>query len=256
MRRVVVSLAMVGFATVLGAGTARGQAIAGVVKDSSGAVLPGVTVEAASPALIEKSRSVQTDNTGQYKIVDLSLGTYTVAFSLSGFKSVRRAEVQLEGNFIAQVNADLQVGAMEETLTVTATSPTVDVINSRVAFVLNREALDEIPVARRDLTARAALIPGTTVTFLTLGQYNMTIHGSSSTDLTIAVDGMRLNTLCGQGQFSGFYLNDASAQEITYLTGAENAEVSSGGMRINVVPKDGGNTFAGTFLAYGANGPL
>jgi Carboxypeptidase regulatory-like domain len=256
MRRVGIRLAVLGVAIVLGAQTANAQAIAGVVKDGSGAVLPGVTVEASSPALIERTRSVQTDNTGQYKIVDLSLGTYTVTFSLSGFKTVRRAEILLEGNFIAQVNADLQVGAMEETLTVTATSPTVDVINSRVAFVLNREALDEIPVARRDLTARAALIPGTTVTFFTLGQYNMTIHGSAASDMTIAVDGMRLNNLCGSGQYSGFYLNDASTQEITYLTGAENAEVSSGGMRINVVPKDGGNTFAGTFFAYGATGPL
>ena len=84
----------------------------------------------------------------------------------------------------------------------------------------------------------------------------MTIHGSSSEDTTLAVDGMRINTLCGQGQYSGFYLNDAAAQEITYITGAESAEVSSGGMRINVVPKDGGNRFAGSFFAQGANGPL
>ena len=165
-------------------------------------------------------------------------------------------DIQLQGTFAAQVNADLQIGAVEETLTVTGASPTVDVINNNATFVVDRDVLDAIPTTARNLPMRAALIPGTSVSFLTLGQYNMTIHGSSSTDTTLAVDGMRINTLCGQGQFSGFYLNDASAQEITYITGAESAEVSSGGMRINVVPKDGGNKFSGSFFAQGATGPL
>ena len=89
-------------------------AIAGVVKDTSGAVMPGVLVEASSPALIEKTRSVVTDSAGQYKIVDLSPGTYEVSFTLTGFKTVRRGNIILEGNFTPTVNAELQVGALEE----------------------------------------------------------------------------------------------------------------------------------------------
>jgi hypothetical protein len=230
--------------------------IAGVVKDTTGAMMPGVTVEASSPALIEKTRSVVTDGAGQYRIVDLPPGMDQVTFTLTGFRTLVRPDIQLQGTFAAQVNADLQVGALEETLTVTGASPTVDVINNQTTVVLDRDVLDSIPTTARNLPMRAALIPGSSVSFITLGQYAMTIHGSSFQDTQLAVDGMRINTLCGQGQYSGFYLNDAAAQEITYTTGAESAEIGSGGMRINVTPKDGGNRFAGTFFAHGATGPL
>jgi hypothetical protein len=219
-------------------------------------MMPGVTVEASSPALIEKTRTAVTDGSGQYRIVDLPPGMYQVTFTLTGFRTVVRQDVQIQGTFAAQVNADLQIGALEETLTVTGASPTVDVINNQTQVVLDRDVLDAIPTTARNLPMRAALIPGSSVSFITLGQYAMTIHGSSFTDTQLAVDGMRINTLCGQGQYSGFYLNDAAAQEITYTTGAESAEIGSGGMRINVTPKDGGNRFAGSFFAHGAGGAL
>jgi len=257
MRRTVCCAAVLFAAVFLVARDSAAQnSIAGVVKDTSGAMMPGVTIEASSPALIEKTRAAVSDGTGQYRIVDLPPGMYQVTFTLAGFRTVVRQDIQLQGNFTAQVNADLQIGALEETLTVTGVSPTVDVINNQSSVVLDRDVLDAIPTSARNLPMRAALIPGSAVTFVTLGQYAMTIHGSSFEDTTLAVDGMRINTLCGQGQYSGFYLNDAAAQEITYITGAESAEVSSGGMRINVVPKDGGNRFAGSFFAQGANGPL
>src|SRR4029077_8945518 len=104
-------------------------AIAGAVKDTTGAIMPGVTVEASSPALIEKVRSAVSDSAGQYKIVDLSPGAYEVTFTLPGFKVFKRTGIVLEGNFIAQVNAELQVGAVEEAITVSAETPTVDTIN-------------------------------------------------------------------------------------------------------------------------------
>ena len=107
-------------------------AITGVVKDASGAVLPGVTVEAASPALIEKVRSVVTDDTGQYRIVDLRPGTYSVTFTLPGFSSVKREGIELTGTFVATVNADLKVGALEETITVTGETPVVDVQSAKL----------------------------------------------------------------------------------------------------------------------------
>jgi hypothetical protein len=256
MRRAVCCVAAL-FAVLLVPGAVLAQgSIAGVVRDTSGGLMPGVSVEAASPALIEKSRSVVTDGVGQYRIIDLPPGIYQVTFTLTGFRTVIRQDIQIQGTFAAQVNADLQVGALEETLTVTGASPTVDVINNQTQVVLDRDVLDSIPTTARNLPMRAALIPGSSVTFVTLGQYAMTIHGSSFQDTQLAVDGMRINTLCGQGQYSGFYLNDAAAQEITYTTGAESAEIGSGGMRINVTPKDGGNRFSGTFFAHGATGPL
>src|SRR3954466_8230795 len=101
--------------------------IAGTVKDPSGAVLPGVTVEASSPALIEKVRSVVTDGTGQYRIVDLRPGTYAVTFTLTGFSPIKREGIELSGSFVATVNADLRVGSVEETVTVSGVSPVVDV---------------------------------------------------------------------------------------------------------------------------------
>src|SRR6476646_8974594 len=257
MRRVVLCTALLWAAVFLLPRTSHAQvAIAGVVKDTTGAVMPGVTVEASSPALIEKTRSVVTDTAGQYKIVDLSPGAYDVSFTLPGFKSVRRSGILLEGSFTAQVNVELQVGAVEEAVTVMGETPAVDVINTTTSFVANREVLDAIPTTRRDTTARALLIPGTTVTPFVLGQYNLTSHGSSTSDFTMAIDGLRVNNLCGSGQYSGFYMNDGAIQELSYLTGAESAEVQSSGIRVNQVPKDGGNRFSGTFFLYGQGSAL
>ena len=230
--------------------------MAGVVKDTTGAVLPGVSVEASSPALIEKTRAAITDTAGQYKIVDLPPGTYSVTITLAGFKTVRREGVILEGTFIAQINGDLEVGRVEEAVTVTCASPTVDTVNNTASFVANRDVLDAIPTTDRSTPARALLIPGTTVTPFVLGQYNLTSHGSNTSDFTIAIDGLRVNNLCGSGQYSGFYMNDASVQELTYITGSESAEIQSSGIRVNSVPKDGGNRFSGSMFIYGQGSSL
>jgi hypothetical protein len=236
------------------AASAQGS-IAGSIKDPSGAVLPGVTIEASSPALIEKTRTAVSDSAGNYRITDLPPGTYTVAFTLTGFKTVRREGVVIQGTFSAPVSAEMQVGSLEETITVSGT-PTVDVSNNTQQLVLDRNILDSIPTPMRNTPARALLLPGTTVTPFVLGQYNMSVHGSSTADMVIAIDGMRVNNLCGSGQFSGFYMNDAAIEEVTFTTGAESAEMQNGGLRINSTPKDGGNTFSGTFFAYGAGSGL
>ena len=215
-----------------------------------------MTVEASSPALIEKVRTVTTDAAGQYRILDLSPGTYDVTFTMSGFKTIRRVGIILEGNFTAPVSADLQLGALEETVTVTGESPMVDVNSNRATVVVNRDMLDAIPTSTRSLQARANLIPGTTVTPVGSGQTSMTVNGSRSEDAVVMVDGMRINLLEGQGQFSGIYLNDGMAQEISYDTGAQNAEVAQGGLRVNMIPREGGNRFSGTVFFQGANGPL
>lgn len=123
-------------------------AITGVVRDTSGGVLPGVTVEAASPVLIERTRSVVSDDTGQYRIVDLRPGTYNVTFALPGFNTVKREGIELSGDFVATVSVELRVGALEETVTVTGESPIVDVQSARVQTIVDREVIAAIPSSR------------------------------------------------------------------------------------------------------------
>src|SRR5438876_1242391 len=103
------------------------SSIAGVVRDTSGAIMPGVTVEASSPALIEQVRAASTDEQGQYKIVDLRPGTYSVTFTLQGFTTVKREGIDLPSNFTAQINGEMKVGELAETVLVTGDSPIVDV---------------------------------------------------------------------------------------------------------------------------------
>ena len=145
--------------------------IAGVVKDASGAVLPGVTVEAASPALIEKIRSVVTDGTGQYKIIDLRPGAYTVTFTLPGFNTVKREGIELAGSFAAAVNADLKVGAVEETITVTGEAPTVDIQSVTQQRVMTKDVLDSIPSGRPHFNV-TVLLPGVTTSAQDVGGTN------------------------------------------------------------------------------------
>src|SRR5579862_3787678 len=193
---------------------AFGQAsIAGVVKDSSGAVLPGVTVEAASPVLIEKARSVITDTTGQYKIIDLRPGTYAVTFTLTGFEAVKRQGIELTGSFAATVNAELKVGSVAETVTVTGESPIVDIQSVGQQRVLNKDVIDAIPAGRNYLDA-AVLIPGLQAaqpgrgSLMDVGGTNnlqtstMTIHGNRSTDTRVLVDGLSIRNIGSEGQFS------------------------------------------------------
>ena len=122
--------------------------ITGVVRDTSGAVLPGVTVEVTSPALIEKVRSAVTDDTGQYRVENLRPGTYSVLVTLPGFNVVRRDGVELAGSFTATVNAEMRVGAIEETITVTGESPIVDVQNTSRQYVFDQETIDAHPVGQ------------------------------------------------------------------------------------------------------------
>jgi hypothetical protein len=243
------------FALLPASAWAQTSAIAGTVKDTSGAVLPGVTVEASSPALIEKVRSAVSDGNGQYKIEALRPGTYTVTFTLPGFSVVKRENVELTSDFTATINADLKVGALEETITVSAESPVVDVQNITTRTVMTREVLDSIPTGR-NIQAIGIMIPGTSISVGGGGALSRDVGGSGnlqqsplqyrgSADTVQTVEGMRLNNLCANGAYSGVYWNEQSFQEISYVTGADSAEMGQGGMRVNMVPKDGGNSFHG-----------
>src|SRR2546422_2487659 len=164
MRKVVSLCVFVLSALVfLPAGAFAQAAITGVVKDASGGVLPGVTVEAASPVLIEKVRSVVSDDTGQYRIVNLRPGTYSVTFTLPGFSTVKREGIELSGSFVATVNGELKVGSLEETITVTGETPIVDVQSAKIQQTVSKDIVAAIP-SSRNASGIQSLVPGMTNT--------------------------------------------------------------------------------------------
>jgi hypothetical protein len=230
---------------------ARAQSsISGIVKDTSGAVMPGVTVEAASPALIEKVRSVTTDGQGQYKIVDLRPGVYSVTFTLPGFNTVKRDALDLPSNFTATINAELRVGALEETVTVSGASPVVDVSQAVTQQVLPQTLLDAVPTGGRNIQSVGAVLVGVTQSGPDVGgaqgmqQTYIAAHGSDPKDNYIMVDGIRLNGIEGDGAIQQ-YFNEGMFAEMSYQTGGISAESSGGGVRLNMIPKDGGNRLKG-----------
>ena len=238
-------------------GSAQGQSgsIAGVVRDSSGAVLPGVTVEAASPALIEKVRTVVTDGQGQYKVIDLRPGTYTVTFTLPGFGSVRREGVELTTAFTANINAEMRVGGLEETVTVTGESPIVDTQNVVRLATASREVMDVLPTDR-NFVSFAAMTPSVLVTGVRQNVggsipetgMNLVVHGSRASDSLVMVEGMPIINGGGTGGLMyGNYLNNSLAQEITFQTDAHNAEFERATVYSNFIPKEGSNVFRGSF---------
>jgi hypothetical protein len=231
---------------------ARAQsAITGIVKDTSGAVLPGVTVEAASDALIERVKSVVSDGQGLYRIVDLRPGTYTVTFSLPGFQTLVRDQLALPAEFTMTINADMRVGSLEESITVSGDAPVVDVQTAVHTQVLNREAIDAIPTGRT-IQGLGQLVVGVSLNLPDTGgaramqQTYMSTHGMPSASNTVMIDGMVVNGLQGDGAIQS-YFNDAMNQEVSYQTSGVGADTSAGGVRLNMIPREGGNTFSGAF---------
>ncbi len=234
------------------------SAITGVVKDTSGAVLPGVTVEASSDVLIEKVRTVTTDGGGQYRIIDLRPGVYKVTFTLPGFNTFAREGLELPTDFTATINAEMRVGVLEETVTVTGESPIVDVSSTARVQVLDRTALDALPTGR-SIFSMAQLVPGVNLNAPDVGgsramqQTYMSTRGLTSANNVIQVDGMMINGLDGDGAVQQ-YVNNAFIQEMTYQTAGAGADVSPGGVRVNIVPRDGGNEFHGSFFGAWSDG--
>jgi hypothetical protein len=233
----------------------QASGIAGTVKDSSGAVLPGVTVEAASPALIEKVRSAITDGEGRYNIVDLRPGTYVVTFSLAGFNTFRREGIVLTSGFTAAVNGDMQVGALEETITVTGAAPLVDTQNVRQQESVSDELLSALPSGSKGFMGIARLIPGMSGNsdsgggsgiYSSNSAHAATIHGKGNGKMSY--DGMQTSNQSLNGHTS-YVMNPATVEETVVLTGGISAESDASGLLINLVPKEGGNLFK-----FGADG--
>ncbi len=242
---------------------ARAQSsIAGVVTDTSGALLPGVTVEAASPALIEKVRTAVTDSQGVYRIVDLRPGVYAVTFTLPGFATFRRDGLELPAAFVATVNAELRVGAVEETVTVSGAAPVVDVQSTQQAQVLSNDVLDAVPTSNRMPQLYTLFVPG--VVLGAGGQQGLgnssnilSIHGSRAGETNVAVDGILNRDATGTGgQSFYYYVNQGTVQEVAVITGSGGAETQMGGIVTNVIPKEGGNQLSGQFYVHYTNEDL
>src|SRR6478752_1657631 len=238
-----------GFLVLLPVAASAQSAFSGLVRDTSGAVMPGVTVEASSPVLIERTRSTITDDTGRYTITDLRPGTYKLTFTLAGFSSLVRDGVELAGNTTSPINAELKVGALEESVTVSGQSPLVDIQNAQRTQVVERDVIDALPTTR-NMQSVGAIVPGVKLSRPDVGgsqgmeQTYMRTHGADDRHTSMQVDGMSVNSSMGDGNIQA-YNDDALAQQVVFQTSALPAEVAAGGVRVNMIPKDGGNTFHG-----------
>jgi hypothetical protein len=241
---------------------AQQASIAGAVKDASGAAMPGVTVEASSPALIEKIRTTVTDERGLYRIVSLPPGTYTVTFALQGFNQVKRDGIELSGSFVAQIDADMKVGGLTETITVTGASPIVDVQSIRRQTTISSDVLTSIPTAR-SWAATALLIPG----IVTIGGSpadvqvtpQMTVFGGAggrNNEGRMQVDGLNTGAGLGGSGVSTYVADISNAQEVVTTTSGGLGEVEVGGPSLSIIPKSGGNTISGNAYLSGVGGKM
>jgi len=222
--------------------------LTGTVKDGSGAVLPGVTVEAASPALIERTKTAVTDGSGQYRIVDLRAGTYSLTFSLPGFNSVKRENVQLSGSQILTIGIELGVGALQETVTVTGETPVVDVQSTRKEVVLSTDVINTIP-ATRAAGALLNITPGLTVDnngiALSPTMTFFSANGGASNEGRMSVNGMTVGA-ARSGGVSSYVYDAVGVEEVAVRVGGGLGETDTGGPIMNLIPKSGGNRFSGT----------
>ena len=236
--------------------------ITGAVRDTSGAVLPGVTIEASSPALIERTRSAVTDSSGQYRIEDLRPGSYVVTFTLAGFSTVRREGIELTGSLAALVNAELRVGALQETITVTGETPVVDVVNSKQQSVLDNDVIAAIPTARL-YHSLVTLVPGVSLSGSQdvgglAGPLTVTFNmrGGPGNEGRLTVDGLSLGASLNGTGVSYTVADVGNAQEVVFSTAGSLGEAENAGPAMNLVPRQGGNQLSGTVFANWANGSM
>ena len=252
-------LLLVAVVTLLPSSASAQASIAGSTRDTSGAALPGVTVEASSPALIEKVRTAVSDERGLFRIVNLPPGTYSVTFALPGFNQVKRDGIELSGSFNATVDADLTVGGVTETLTVTGASPIVDVQSIRRQTTISNEVLTAIPTAR-SWAATALLIPG----IVTIGGSpadvqvtpQMTVFGGAggrNNEGRMQVDGLNAGAGLGGSGVSTYIADISNAQEVVTTTSGGLGETEVGGPSLSIIPKSGGNTLKGAAYLSGVS---
>lgn len=254
---------VVTFLLLVGSNAAAQSSIAGTVRDTSGGVMPGVTVEVTSPALIEKIRTTVTDEAGQYRIIDLRPGVYAVTFSLPGFAAVKREGVELTAAFTAPVNAEMRVGDVAETITVTGESPVVDIQSVVKQRELTRDVLDTIPRGT-EFAAIFSVIPGATSSYLSgdvggqatgIAASGIKIHGSRTRDLQWFFDGAKITDL-PRNDATNFQAQNETIQEYNIQIAGQSAENETNGLHFNLIPKEGANVFKGSFFTNFTNSDL
>lgn len=254
MRRVVQTLCLLMCVMLLPAAAWAQATLAGEVRDTSGAVLPGVTVEASSPALIEKVRTAVTDGNGRYRIEELRPGLYTVTFNLPGFAVLRREELQVSGSGVITVNAELRVGGLQETVTVVGETPVVDVASTKREITLDNETMRALPSVR-SYSYLLTTVPGlqTNVNNVSTGPVFaiFPIHGGRGVESRLTVEGMNISNPPGGNQPPNYIADIGNAAEVTMTTSGGLGEAETAGLTMNIVPRQGGNSLSGLFFASG-----
>ncbi len=257
MYRLLVRHALLGVALFLLSSTTVGaQTISGLVTDPSGAVLPGVTVEATNAAT-RQVRTITTDEGGRYVVANLQPGTYSVTYRLEGFSPVTRPGITLTSDFTAAIDMQLKLGGQSDVITVTAAAPLVDIRSAAAPQTVDRETMDILPTGSRSAEAIGILIPGVTLRAAGNGTISRDVGGSTmmnssplqfrgTNDTVQVIQGMRRVYFRPGPEFTGIRINDGAVQEMTFGQGAEAMDMGQSGMRINIVPKSGGNVFHGT----------
>jgi carboxypeptidase family protein len=239
---------------------AFGQAaIAGSVRDSSGALMPGVTVEASSPVLIEKTRSTVSDGMGRYRIEDLRPGTYSVRFTRAGWKPYQQDSVELSGSFTATVNADLSVGSVQETVDVIRAIPVVDTSSARHEVTLSGDDVRSIPTVR-SYNALLVLVPGVLTSFNDIvtgtASVSFPMHGGRTNEGRLSLDGLTIGSPPSGNSATSYTVDIGQAEEVTFTTAGGLGEAETAGLVMNIVPKTGGNTMRGSVYFSGTDGAL
>ena len=236
--------------------------VAGAVTDASGAILPGVTVDASSPALIERVRTAVTDGTGRYRIVNLPPGSYVVTFALPGFSTVRREGVEISANFTATIDAELRVGAVQETVTVTGESPIVDVQSAATTRTVSAEAFKEIPSSGSWLQM-AALVPAVRASVQDVGGVlgdqtgaQISAHGSRAEDGVSLLDGLRIGNMYQSSNLTNMSLSPLLFDQVDVQLSGQSGESGTNGVIMNAIPRSGGNRFSGSVLVNGSGPAL
>ena len=233
--------------------------VVGVVADSSGAVLPGVSVTATGPALLVPQVNTVTNERGEYRLSPLPIGTYTITYELPGFQTVKREGVRLAVGFVATLDQAMSIGTVAETVTVSGASPLVDVTNPATSVDMSSEALEILPTTRDGLKAFMAQVPGM--------RTNLDVGASSMTDTIVIraygqqgapwqmLEGIMFASSGGNG-VQGAHVDFNAIESTRIQTVGSSAEMPRRGQFIDSVAKSGGNEYHGELVAYGSSDAL
>ena len=253
------ALLIVAWMAVLPAPAFGQAAIAGSVQDPSGAPMPGVVVEASSPALIEKVRTAITDGSGRYRIEDLEPGIYAVSFRLEGWRTYQQQNIEVMGSSTVMVDAELGIGRLSETITVTDEVSTLDIHSARRELTLTGDVLRSIPTVR-SYNAVLVLVPGVVTnvndTVTGTATTSFPIHGGRPNEGRLLLDGLNVGSPPAGNSAASYVVDVGNAQEVTFSAGGASGEAETAGLVMNMVPRSGGNALHGSFFASGTAGRL